>query len=40
MGSHVIAHADAASRDVDPEARGGSPLSAADFFGASGGGGR
>lgn len=42
MGSHVIAHADAASRDADPAARGGSPLSAADFFGAGlpGGGGR
>ena len=24
MGSHVIAHADAASRDQDPDARGGS----------------
>lgn len=42
MGSHVIAHADAASRDADPAARGGSALSAADFFGAAlpGGGGR
>ncbi len=42
MGSHVVAHADAASRDVDPAARGGSALSAAGFFGAAlpGGGGR
>jgi copper chaperone NosL len=35
MGSHLIAHADAASRDADPDAKGGVPLSAADVFGAS-----
>ena len=28
MGSHVIAHADAASRDQDPDARGGTPVAA------------
>jgi copper chaperone NosL len=33
MGSHIIAHADAASRDQDPDARGGEPLAAADVFG-------
>jgi copper chaperone NosL len=33
MGSHVIAHADAASRDQDRDARGGEPVSAVDFFG-------
>jgi copper chaperone NosL len=33
MGSHVIAHADAASRDADPDARAGTPLTAADVFG-------
>ncbi len=36
MGSHVIAHADAASRDQDPVARGGSPVSVAELFGPSG----
>lgn len=36
MGSHVIAHADAASRDADPDARGGAPASAAELFGAAG----
>jgi copper chaperone NosL len=33
MGSHLIAHADAASRDADPEAKGGTPLQASDVFG-------
>jgi copper chaperone NosL len=32
MGSHVIAHADAASRDQDPESRGGTPLPPAELF--------
>lgn len=36
MGSHVIAHAGAASRDQDPVARGGSPVSVAELFGPSG----
>jgi len=36
MGSHVIAHADAASRDADPEARTGQPVSAAELFGPAG----
>lgn len=43
MGSHLIAHADAASRDVDPAARGGAALAAAEVFGAAlppGGGAR
>jgi copper chaperone NosL len=35
MGSHLIAHVDALSRDADPDARGGLPLSAADVFGPS-----
>lgn len=33
MGSHLVAHADATSRDADPLARGGSALGAADVFG-------
>jgi copper chaperone NosL len=33
MGSHIIAHRDAASRDADPDSRGGQPLSAAEVFG-------
>ncbi len=33
MGSHLIAHADAGSRDRDPAARGGTPVAAADVFG-------
>ena len=33
MGSHLVAHADAASRDADPAARGGAPRTAADVFG-------
>jgi copper chaperone NosL len=36
MGSHVIAHADAASRDADPDARTGSPVTLADLFGPGG----
>jgi copper chaperone NosL len=36
MGSHLIAHADAASRDADPDARSGSRLFAPDVFGAGG----
>lgn len=42
MGSHVIAHADPASRDQDPDAGGGSAVAPSDLFGVSGppGGGR
>jgi len=36
MGSHVIAHADTASRDQDRDARAGTPLTATELFGASG----
>jgi copper chaperone NosL len=36
MSSHVIAHADAASRDQDADARGGSPVAPAELFGAAG----
>jgi copper chaperone NosL len=36
MGSHVIAHADAASRDADAEARTGAPVSAAELLGTWG----
>ena len=36
MGSHLIAHADAASRDADPGATGGSRLPVPDVFGAGG----
>ena len=36
MGSHVIAHADAASRDQDPDAKGGVPVAPADLFGPGG----
>jgi copper chaperone NosL len=36
MGSHVIAHADASSRDQDPDARGGSPVTAAEILGPGG----
>jgi copper chaperone NosL len=36
MGSHLVAHADAASRDQDPDARGGAPVAAAELFGAGG----
>ena len=33
MGSQLIAHADAASRDQDPAARGGTPVAAAEVLG-------
>jgi copper chaperone NosL len=36
MGSHLIAHADAASRDQDADARGGTPVPATDLFGPGG----
>ena len=36
MGSHVIAHANAASREQDPTARGGAPLPTAELFGPAG----
>src|SRR5262249_46857086 len=36
MGSHLLAHADAASRDADPDAAGGSPRSATQVFGPGG----
>jgi len=36
MGSHVIAHADTASRDADPDARSGAPVSPAELFGPAG----
>jgi copper chaperone NosL len=36
MGSHLVAHADAASRDADPEAAGGTPLAAGEVFGPAG----
>jgi copper chaperone NosL len=32
MNSHVIAHADAASRAADPDAEGGTPITAAEVF--------
>ena len=38
MGSHVIAHADAASRDADPDAKTGQPVSARELFGKGSGG--
>ena len=41
MGSHVVAHANVASRDADPDARGGTPVSPNTFFdGLPGGGAR
>lgn len=42
MGSHLMAHADAASRDADPDAKGGTPRTVAEVFGPGGapGGGR
>ncbi len=40
MSSHIIAHEDTASRDLDPGARGGSPMAAAEALGASLRGGR
>lgn len=36
MGSHIIAHADEASRQADPAARGGVPLAPAGVFGSAG----
>ena len=36
MGSHWIAHADAASRDADPAAKGGSPVERSEIFGRGG----
>jgi copper chaperone NosL len=35
MSSHLLAHADAASREADPDARGGTAESAATIFGAA-----
>jgi copper chaperone NosL len=42
MGSHLLAHADAASRDADADATGGTPRTLAEVFGPGGppGGGR
>lgn len=36
MGSHLTAHAGAASRNADLGARGGTPVTAEDIFGAAG----
>jgi copper chaperone NosL len=36
MGSALAAHADAASREVDPAARGGTPVPARELFGPGG----
>ena len=36
MSSHLVAHADAASRDADPVAAGGRHLAAAEVFGPAG----
>lgn len=36
MASHLVAHADAASRDADPSARDGAPVTAAELFGPAG----
>lgn len=36
MGSHLVAHADAASRDADAAAAGGEPVDAATIFGVVG----
>jgi copper chaperone NosL len=36
MGSHVVAHADAASRDGDPDAQTGARVAAAELFGPAG----
>jgi hypothetical protein len=33
MGSHVVAHADSSSRELDAGARGGAPLTTEDVFG-------
>ncbi len=34
MASHIVAHADAASRERDPDARGGEQVSAAEILGS------
>ena len=36
MGSHVVAHADSASRDQDPDVKGGESVSLGDLFGSGG----
>ena len=36
MGSHLVAHADAASREADPDAKRGEALSATEVFGPDG----
>jgi copper chaperone NosL len=36
MGSGLVAHADAASRDADADAAGGAPIPARDVFGPNG----
>jgi len=36
MGSHLLAHADAASRDADADAKGGTPRTLAEVFGPGG----
>jgi len=36
MGSHLVAHASAASRDADPAAAGGAPVSVQELFGPAG----
>jgi copper chaperone NosL len=36
MGSHLLAHADAASRDADTAAQGGTPRTLAEVFGPGG----
>jgi copper chaperone NosL len=36
MDSHLVAHADAASRDADPDARNGTPRTPLEVFGPGG----
>jgi hypothetical protein len=36
MSSHVVAHADVASRDQDPDARTGVAVSVSELFGKTG----
>jgi copper chaperone NosL len=36
MGSHLMPHSEAASRDADPDAKGGMPRTLADVFGPGG----
>jgi len=36
MGSHLLAHADASSRDADPDAKGGTPQRLDEVFGPAG----